>query len=532
MYLPQPDDDTQQSGTQDLESQAAANRAMYINSLLNRQQDAAQQQAQPSFMQPPQPQQPPPANNAENAGPVKAGLRSVLSGVLKSFSYNAGQSMIKAAGGETDAERATRLAQTGYLNAQTDESNQRAQLYGIQSQIEQRKSQLFNNFFSGNGLKDPTQDLGPLAPYEQAQLAAAKDESAMKGDLEPFYNAVKDIRSTRAQHQGIPLSDLATQQINSGNTRRWQLLHPGQDLPDEYTLQSGSTDKDATRVVGLLDSEEKAFTGKTQNDLSNLEKRSTIAKNNIELQKLRLETNNLDNASGIAFDPQNKELVQTTATEAQQKGLQGFTKATGPEFDKYRSAQAQFNDVQTNTSRYTSAASRALSTPPTLTDLANIHSIMNQKGLYDFNVAISGGGHIDAPVLSGFLEGASRAEKSGAYHSLSPQAKDLVDGYFRTVTSIPAYMKALTNSGKFSQEQLDLEMQNIPNPTMDPRDIARKLGQWQENIDQGSSSIPRMLGMPTTRDIRAKYEGQSQPTKFPNVDMNSLRRLIGQKVSQ
>lgn len=216
------------------------------------------------------------------------------------------------------------------------------------------------------------------------------------------------------------------------------------------------------------------------------------------------------NTPGIALDPTANELVQTTAAEAAQKGFQNFSKATGPEFDKYRSAQAQFNDVQTNTSRYTAAANRAVREGISTADYANIHSVMNTKGLYDFNVAISEGGHIDLPLIGGFSEAASRAEKSGAYEALSPAAKDLVDGYFRTVSSVPAYMKALTNVGKFNKEQMELEIQNIPNPSMAPGDISRKLSQWQENIDAGVSSVPRIKGMATTRDIRAKYEGGGQ----------------------
>ena len=75
----------------------------------------------------PQSQAQPPANNAQNAGPVKAGLRGVLARMLGGFSYGAGQSMLKAAGDETDAERATRLAATAHLNAQTQLVQQQAE---------------------------------------------------------------------------------------------------------------------------------------------------------------------------------------------------------------------------------------------------------------------------------------------------------------------------------------------------------------------------------------------------------------------
>lgn len=223
---------------------------------------------------------------------------------------------------------------------------------------------------------------------------------------------------------------------------------------------------------------------------------------------------------GVAFNPQTGENVQTTRSEAAQQGLQNFSKTSEPELNKYRQAQAQFNDVQTNTSRYTAAANNAASKGLSAADLANISSIMNDKGLYDFNVAISGGGHVDLPLLGSVSEAASRIKRSAAYRQLSPQAKDLVDGYFRTMASVPAYMKALTGVGRFNKEIVDLELRNIPNPTMAPQDIQRKLGQWQENIDQGASSIPRMKGIPNTKDIRQKYETSAPSSTQQPVDFS------------
>lgn len=95
-------------------------------SLMNGPSQQQQPQAQPD-----QSQQPP-ANNSQNAGPVKSGLRSVLAQMLSNFSYGAGQSMIKASGGETDAERATRLAQTANLNAHTQLLQQQSQMTPVQ----------------------------------------------------------------------------------------------------------------------------------------------------------------------------------------------------------------------------------------------------------------------------------------------------------------------------------------------------------------------------------------------------------------
>ena len=512
-----------QAGTQDLENHIAANRETYIRLLLSRQQDATQQQAQPPFMQAPQqPQAPPPANNAQNAGPVKTGLREVLGGILKNFSYGGGQAMIKAAGGETDADKAMRLATEQQMAAQTNEANQRTQLYGIQAQVEQRKANLFNNFFSGQGLKDPAEGLDNLQPYEKAQLDAAKTESAIKGDLEPYYSAIKDIRSTRAQHQGISLSDLGVQQINSGNTRRWQLLHPGQDLPEEYTLQGGSTDKDATRVVGLLDSEEKAFSTRNQNELSNQEKRSTIAKNNVELQKLKLETSNLQQQPIFAVDPRANERVLTTRPEAEANGYTNPVSVKEGDISKETDARAMINDVQLNKSRYLSAMNKVYSEPMTTAQKTALTALTPEHLGLDFGKFFS----LNMPDVM------QKVANASAFSELSPAQKSAVIGYYSTLASVPAAQKALTNIGKANKEMMDLELRTIPTPIMDKGSFSAMLDRFQGNIDQTAHKTVRMPGMPSTADIRAQYEGQPRRLNFSNINTDALRRAIGEKVSQ
>ena len=518
-------DPTQQAysadaGTANLENQAAANRDMYIRLLMARAQDAGQQQSQPSLMQQ-QPQAQAPANNSANAGPVKTGLRHALLEILQRFSYGGGQAALKAAGLETDADKAVREATQAHMEAETNESNQRAQLYGIQAQVEQRKAQMFNNFFSGQGVTDPAQQLGDLQPYEKAQLESARSEAAIKGDLQPYYDAVKDIRSTRAQHQGIPLSDLATQQINAGNTRRWQLLHPGQDLPDEYTLQSGSTDKDATRVVGLLDSEEKALNTRTQNELGNQEKRSTIAKNNLESQKTQLELSNLQQQPIFAVDPRTNERVMTTRPEAQANGYTNPVPVNEGQVSKETDARAMINDVQLNKSRYLSAMNQVYSEPMTTAQKTALTALTPEKLGIDL-------GHFFSLELPDVMQKVTNAT---AFSQLSPAQKQAVVGYYSTLASVPAAQKALTNIGRGNKEMMDLELRTIPTPLMDQGTLNTMLDRFQGNIDQTAHKTVRMPGMPSTADIRSQYEGGRRLT-FQNIDTNALRRVLGEKVSQ
>src|SRR5262249_2364139 len=184
-------------------------------------------------------------------------------------------------------------------------------------------------------------------------------------------------------------------------------------------------------------------------------------------------------------------------------------------------SQKQFNDVQANTSRYTAAinAYKAANLPPwqLASDQLNLHNLLNKAGVYDAEVSIAKGGEIRLPLINAITEGMSRESKTEAYANLSPEAKDLYDGYLRTMASVPVYQKALAGIGRSNKEMLDLELNNIPNPSLSPDDMKRRISAYQENIDQGVVGIPRMPGIPTTKDIRAKFETPAKKSQQPTV---------------
>lgn len=216
---------------------------------------------------------------------------------------------------------------------------------------------------------------------------------------------------------------------------------------------------------------------------------------------------------GRAFDPVSNQWSQVTAAQAKAQGLQQFQPMTAAETDKVMYSQRQFNDVQVNTSRYTDAAKEAINNPPSTADYVNLHTLINKAGPADFKVAVGAGGEVALPGLSAFLEGLSRESKSEGYAALSPQAKSLYDGYVRTLSAVPAYIKGLTNVGRFNEQQLELELRNIADPTYKPQDILRKQQQWQENIDRGTEGMTRVPGLDTINDIRARYEkGYTPPS--------------------
>ena len=227
--------------------------------------------------------------------------------------------------------------------------------------------------------------------------------------------------------------------------------------------------------------------------------------------------------SVYALDPQTHELVFTNRADAEAKGMQGIEEVKAGDIQKDRAALRQLNDVQMNLSRYTAAANTSLRARPTKSDYINLHSILNKAGIADLNVAISEGGHVSIPLVSSVLEGMSRQEKSDAYRLLSPQAKALLDGYIRSLSAVPAYQKALTGIGRSNKEMLDLELANIPNPTMEPEDIQRKLSQFQENVDRASEGFPKLPGLQHPREVKDQYERQFQ--QYPSLDF-PLPKLI------
>lgn len=218
--------------------------------------------------------------------------------------------------------------------------------------------------------------------------------------------------------------------------------------------------------------------------------------------------------------------ILTNKYDAQLNG-QAYEVATPGDINKDRQAIRQLNDVQLNVSRYTKAASEAAKTQPTTKDYVNMHSVLNKAGALDLNVAIGEGGSIKIPVLSSMIEGLNREINSEAYADLSPQGKALLDGYIRSMSAVPAYQKALTGIGRSNKEMLDLELANIPNPTMKPTDIQHKLSQFQENIERASEGFPKLPGLKSAKEVRETTE-KSKAESVPSVG-NAKYHLQGAK---
>ncbi len=186
--------------------------------------------------------------------------------------------------------------------------------------------------------------------------------------------------------------------------------------------------------------------------------------------------------------------------------------------DNWGTSQNQFANVQLAVSRYDQAARNfAQSGKPS--DAIGINSALNKAGVGDVQIGEWG---VKVPGFSSVAEAASRVANSTAFKNLSPAGQDLVDKYFRMMSSIPEYQKASTGIGRTNKEMLDLELKNIPDPTMPPSIISNRLSSFQEALGSNASRVPKIQGVPHYKDVQQHYQQQT-----PSGGSNLGRSVMG-----
>ena len=335
-------------------------------------------------------------------------------------------------------------------------------------------------------------------------------------------NRYAELRSK--QSTGQPLSDKEQKEFNTLSAE----YSVGQQAADasnrriDAALREGNVPKsewsDYHVSANATDAEVKEMEASAKNHAAELFQQGSEGR---QMDKEDRAQDRKDKATRVYAEDENGQVRYMTKYEAEHYQVDGkshplsYEEMKPGDVSKDRQALRQLNDVQLNTSRYTKAAQDAIKTPPTAADYVNMHTILNKAGALDLNIAIGEGGSIKIPVLTSMIEGLNREVNSEAYAALSPQAKALVDGYIRTMSSVPAYQKALTGIGRSNKEMLDLELNNIANPSMSPKDILRKQDQFQENINRASEGFPSNLpGLKTPTSVRQETEGNtSSPPK-------------------
>jgi hypothetical protein len=124
-----------------------------------------------------------------------------------------------------------------------------------------------------------------------------------------------------------PLGDKVPQ-LNDALTQRYQILHPGQDLPGPFKLQTNATRADFDRTDKILEATEKAQGTKAQQDTANAMREQTLA--------LTKQTKDLTPV--IGQDAQGNDVL-APQSEAQDMGLKNPMKAGEQEVAKAQAAR-------------------------------------------------------------------------------------------------------------------------------------------------------------------------------------------------
>lgn len=210
----------------------------------------------------------------------------------------------------------------------------------------------------------------------------------------------------------------------------------------------------------------------------------------------RLEQMKQGGSPVYAYDPAQKATVLTTKADAQAKGMQAVRNVTQPEIEKDTTRAMQLGDAQMNVSAYR-VASQAMD-ELSGTDIRNVARLI---GSQEFKAQFLGA---ELP-----MDWANKLATNDAWEELPPDAKDAVAGYIGARGAIIAYTKAISGSGRLTEQQLETETKNLPDPTV-PSDVREKMfDRFQRNIDQAASNIPKIPGVEHPSDIRARVEGQA-----------------------
>lgn len=117
--------------------------------------------------------------------------------------------------------------------------------------------------------------------------------------------------------------------LNKGLQARYQVLHPGEDLPDYFTLKPGASPADFDRVDKLLEATEKGTATKAQQEVVNAMRQQMF-----EMQR---EKTDMQAVAGI--DPKSGKQVLLPAGQAQQMGVQNPMKADADMVNKALAAR-------------------------------------------------------------------------------------------------------------------------------------------------------------------------------------------------
>lgn len=146
----------------------------------------------------------------------------------------------------------------------------------------------------------------------------------MPDEMKPLVQSALNVYQ---QKNILPLSDV--QNANLANTRRWQVLHPGQPLPGDLTLPQNASKDEYARVEKQLNDLTQLEGVKAQRDAANAARN---ASQNQSAEKFGIE-------SVTGTDPKTGKEVLVSEADAKAMGLTGVMKADSQDVSKAQSAR-------------------------------------------------------------------------------------------------------------------------------------------------------------------------------------------------
>lgn len=122
-------------------------------------------------------------------------------------------------------------------------------------------------------------------------------------------------------------------QVNKALETRWQVIHPGEALPDQFKLSPTATPADFERVDKIMEGTERASQSKLQQETANA----------IRAQTFEMQRDKADLNAVVGTDPKSGQTVLVPFGQSQQMGIKDATKADADMVNKAYAARHWLN---------------------------------------------------------------------------------------------------------------------------------------------------------------------------------------------
>ena len=366
--------------------------------------------------------------------------------------------------------------------------------------------------------------------------------------LEAFHNdgtsddPAKQLVNLRAANNPKAQAAVGTMISLFGQDNLDKWLARTQNAPDKMDANSAQqiisdprTDKNSPAYKTAT-----AFLADTQNRTLDTKKKEGAINEQARIDAEDRKEQAKDKSTMGYVEDQNGNLHYVSKYDAQNSptySAQSFSEMKPSDIAKDRAVIKPLGDVQMNLNHYRTATNNyaaavqggKIGIHQAQADKDNLTTIFSAPDVGSAASAHAGAGGIgiSIPTVAADLNASLAKKVTNAYNSLSPEGKAMADNYVRARAAIPAWVKALTNSGTGSKEQLEIELQNLLPPYYNPSDIHNRLDGFQDNLDNQKHTLPQnLLGQqipaPATRGGQQPPQQTQNPAPPPGATQEAV----------